>query len=75
MRGSGNVFGEAQKGASGMAEIGVDMYVEVLQKCMRYLEKKRELGLPDDADLDDELLQQSFDESMLMGLDDSLAAT
>ena len=29
-----------------MADIGVDMYVEVLQKAMRYLEEKRRLGLP-----------------------------
>ena len=73
MRGSGNIFGEAQKGASGVADIGVDMYVEVLQKAMRFLEAKRKLGLPDDAELDDELLQQSVDEVMLMSLDDSLA--
>ena len=73
MRGAGNLFGEAQKGASGMADIGVDMYVEVLQKAMRYLEKKKALGLPDDELLEEELLRQSVDDVMLMSIDDSLA--
>ena len=73
MRGSGNLFGEAQKGTSGVADIGLDMYIEVLQKAMRYLEKKRTLGLPDDDELEAELLQSSVDEMLLVGLDDSLA--
>ena len=47
MRGAGNLFGEAQKGSSGVGDIGVDMYVEVLQKAMHYLEEKQCLGLPD----------------------------
>jgi hypothetical protein len=40
---------------------------------MRYLEQKRELGLPDDDELDASLLQDSVDEMLLMGIDDSLA--
>ena len=73
MRGAGNLFGEAQKGVGGMADIGVDLYVEVLQKAMRYLERKRAMGLPDDEEVDAELLQASVDEVLLMGLDNSLA--
>ena len=73
MRGSGNLFGEAQKGSSGMADIGVDMYVEVLQKAMRYLEEKQRLGLPDDPEEEAKLLQIAVDDTMLMNLDDSLA--
>jgi transcription-repair coupling factor (superfamily II helicase) len=73
MRGAGNLFGEAQKGAGGLADIGLDLYVEVLQKAMRFLERKRALGLPDDEEVDAELLQASVDEVLLMGLDDSLA--
>lgn len=73
MRGSGNVFGESQKGSSGMADIGVDMYVEVLQKAMRYLEEKNRLGLPDDPEIEAQLLQSAVDDTMLMGLDSSLA--
>ena len=72
MRGAGNLFGEAQKGASGMADIGVDMYVEVLQKAMRYLEEKQRLGLPDDPEMEAMLLQSAVDDTMLMGLDSSL---
>jgi translation elongation factor EF-1beta len=40
---------------------------------MRFLERKRALGLPDDEEVDAELLQASVDEVLLMGLDDSLA--
>lgn len=72
MRGSGNVFGEAQKGSNGVADIGVDMYVEVLQKTMRYLEQKRQMGLPDDDEMDGELLMEAIDQTMLMKMDDSL---
>lgn len=74
MRGAGNLFGEAQKGETGMSEIGVDLYVEVLQKAMRYLERKQAMGLPDDDEIDAELLQASIDETLLMGIDDALAA-
>ena len=73
MRGAGNLFGEAQKGSSGIGDIGLDMYIEVLQKAMRYLEQKRALGLPDDDELDASLLQDSVDEMLLMNIDDSLA--
>jgi transcription-repair coupling factor (superfamily II helicase) len=72
MRGAGNLFGEAQKG-SGMAEIGLDMYVEVLQKAMSYLQKKQELGLPDDPDMEVELLRSAMGDDLLVGIDDSLA--
>ena len=73
MRGAGNLFGTAQKGDTGMADIGLDLYVEVLQKAMRYLEQKRKLGLPDDPELEGKLLQQAVDDSMLMDLDNALA--
>lgn len=73
MRGAGNLFGEAQKGTSGMNDIGVDMYVEVLQKAMRYLEEKQRLGLPDDPEMEAMLLQSAVDDTMLMSLDSSLA--
>ena len=74
MRGAGNLFGEAQKGVGGgVGDIGVDLYVEVLQKAMRYLEQKRKLGLPDDPELEGKLLQQAVDDSMLMDLDNALA--
>lgn len=73
MRGAGNLFGEAQKGSTGIGDIGLEMYVEVLQRAMRYLEQKRTLGLPDDDELDAELLQKSIDDVLLMGIDDSLA--
>ena len=73
MRGAGNLFGEAQKGTSGMADIGVDMYVEVLQKAMRYLEEKRRLGLPDDEELEEQLLQSAVDDIMLVDMENTLA--
>jgi len=72
MRGAGNLFGVAQKGDSGMADIGLDLYVEVLQKAMRYLEQKQRLGLPDDPDLEAELLQSAVDDMMLMDIDSAL---
>ena len=62
MRGAGNLFGTAQKGDSGMADIGLDLYVEVLQKAMRYLEQKERLGLPDDPELEAKLLRLEEDE-------------
>jgi len=73
MRGAGNLFGVAQKGDTGMADIGLDLYVEVLQKAMRYLEQKRRLGLPDDPEVEGELLQTAVDDVMLMGMDQQLA--
>jgi transcription-repair coupling factor (superfamily II helicase) len=72
MRGSGNVFGEKQKGSSPTKDMGVDLYVEVLQKAMRYLEKKERLGWKDDPEAENELLRQSVEESMLLTMDDSL---
>ena len=39
------------------------------------LQHKRELGLPDDDEVEAELLQASVDEVLLMGLDDNLAQT
>ena len=74
MRGAGNLFGEAQKGTSGMADIGVDMYVEVLQRAMRYLEEKQRLGLPDDEELEGTLLQSAVDDIMLVDMEQSLQA-
>ena len=73
MRGAGNLFGVAQKGSSGMADIGVDMYVEVLQKAMKYLEEKQRLGLPDDEQLEETLLQSAVDDIMLVDMEQSLA--
>ena len=49
------------------------MYVEVLQRAMRYLEQKNKLGLPDDPELEGQLLQSALDDTMLMNMDDSLA--
>ena len=72
MRGAGNLFGVAQKGDSGMADIGLDLYVEVLQKAMAYLEQKRKLNLPDDPELEESLLQSAVDNVMLMGIDQAL---
>ena len=74
MRGAGNLFGEAQKGSSGMADIGLDMYVEVLQRAMRYLEEKQRLGLPDDDELEESLLQSAVDDIMLVDMEQSLQA-
>ena len=73
MRGAGNLFGVAQKGSSGMADIGVDLYLEVLQKAMKYLEEKNRLGLPDDPELEEKLLQSAVDDAMLVDMEGSLA--
>jgi transcription-repair coupling factor (superfamily II helicase) len=74
MRGSGNLFGTQQKGTSDgpTQDIGADLFNKVLQKAMRYLEKKKALALPDDPEMEAKLLQESVDENMLMGLDDAL---
>lgn len=73
MRGAGNLFGEAQKGASGMSDIGLDMYVEVLQRAMTFLQRKRELGLPDDPALEEEMLRCAVGDDTLMGLEESFS--
>ena len=38
LRGAGNVFGTAQKGVSAVGQIGLDMYLETLQRAMKYLQ-------------------------------------
>jgi len=38
LRGAGNVFGTAQKGVSVVGQIGLDMYLETLQRAMKYLQ-------------------------------------
>lgn len=73
-RGAGNVFGTSQKGHGGSNEaMGVEMYMEVLQRVMKYLKRKEELGIEDDPDMDAMLFQKSVDEMLLLGVDDSLA--
>lgn len=72
IRGAGNLFGSAQKGSNPIGDLGVDMYMEVLQKVMAYMEKKKELGLPDDEEMDSELLAKVIDDSLLVGVTDSL---
>jgi len=73
LRGAGNLFGTEQKGAFGINDIGLDMYMEVLQRAMRYLEQKQvELG-NESIDYMDLIKGAELDESMLMSLSDSLA--
>lgn len=72
LRGAGNVFGEEQKGMAGLREMGLDMYMDILQKAMKYLNKKKELGLDDTID-DEQLLLEAITDDMLLGLDDSLS--
>ena len=43
-----------------------------LQKAMRYLEQKNRLGLPDDPELEESLLQTAVDDVMLVGMDSQL---
>ena len=74
IRGAGNVFGEQQKGNVGVRDLGVDMYLQILQKAMAYLQQKEALGLGDSDD-DSELLQAAVDETTLLGLDDALDVT
>lgn len=74
IRGVGNVFGEQQKGNVGMRDLGVDMYLQILQKAMKYLQQKKEMGLSDSHD-DSDLLQAAVDETTLLGLDDALDVT
>ena len=40
IRGAGNVFGEQQKGNLGLRDLGLDMYLQILQKAMRYLQAR-----------------------------------
>ena len=61
-----------QKGACGMREMGLEMYMEILQKAMKYLQRKRELGLGDSEE-DGELLAAAVEDSDLVGLMDSLS--
>jgi len=74
IRGAGNIFGEQQKGNVGVRDLGVDMYLQILQKAMKYLQEKEALGLADAGD-DSELLQMAVDETQLLGLDDALETT
>ena len=73
MRGAGNVFGEAQKGTSGLGELGLDMYIQVLQRVIGYLERKQALGLPDDPELEERLLVSAVNDETLIGMEGSLA--
>ena len=73
IRGAGNVFGEQQKGNVGLRDLGVDMYLQILQRAMQYRQQKEALGLGDAGD-DSKLLQLAVDETQLLGLDDSLEA-
>ena len=41
--GAGNVFGTAQKGMSAVGQIGLDMYLETLQRAMKYLQETEAL--------------------------------
>lgn len=70
LRGAGNLFGTEQKGTSAVGQIGLDMYLEILQKAMIYLQRK------DDGEIDQEKLKKELglDETTLIGLGDSLQA-
>ena len=74
IRGAGNIFGEQQKGNVGVRDLGADMYLQILQKAMAYLQQKEALGLADSDD-DSELLQAAVDETTLLGLDNTLDVT
>ncbi|KAL1520573.1 hypothetical protein AB1Y20_022149 [Prymnesium parvum] len=74
IRGAGNIFGSEQKGNPGVRDLGVDMYLQILQKAMKYLQARDALGL-EASDDDSELLQEvaaAVDETQLLGLDHSL---
>jgi len=75
LRGAGNVFGTAQKGVSAVGQIGLDMYLETLQRAMKYLQETDALeGSPEQqAELEAKLIaDMNMDESTLIGLSDSL---
>ncbi len=76
MRGAGNLFGTEQKGALGASDVGIDMYMEVLQKAMVYIAERKELGLADEP-LDEEGLMRALklDDEQLMGFSNTLATS
>jgi len=74
IRGAGNLFGTEQKGTYGARDIGVDMYMETLQRAMKFLEQQQRAsgsGFDEDALLRAAML----DDSMLLSLADSLGET
>ena len=75
LRGAGNVFGTAQKGMSAVGQIGLDMYLETLQRAMKYLQESDTLeGSPEQQqELEAKLIaDMKLDDATLMGLSDSL---
>jgi|MDSY01.2.fsa_nt_gb transcription-repair coupling factor (superfamily II helicase) len=71
LRGAGNLFGTEQKGSFGAKEMGVDMYMMVLQRAMRYLEQKAAEG-EDIHDAEELIKAANLDASVLLGLSDTL---
>ena len=74
LRGAGSLLGTAQKGGGGAAELGVDLYLEILQKAMAWLEQQKELGL-DVSKVDSDQLAAAIGVSDLteaIGLADSM---
>ena len=74
LRGAGSLLGTAQKGGGGAAELGVDLYLEILQKAMAWLEAQKEMGL-DVSKVDSDQLAAAIGVSDLteaIGLADSM---
>merc|ERR1740139_93433 len=75
LRGAGNVFGTAQKGMSAVGQIGLDMYLETLQRAMKYLQETDALdgSAEQQAELEARLISDmNLDDATLLGLSDSL---
>ena len=73
MRGAGTVFGTQQKGSTAAADIGIDMYMDVLRRAMVHIRKREEEGRGGQALEVEELMRElEIDEEKLMALSDSL---
>jgi len=46
LRGAGNLFGTEQKGVSAVGQVGLDLYLEILQKAMVYLQRQKKGAAP-----------------------------
>lgn len=75
LRGAGNLLGTQQKGGGGASELGVDLYLEILQKAMAWLEGQQQQGL-DVTKIDSTQLAEaigvSTDLTQVLGLADSM---
>ena len=72
--GAGNLFGTEQKGVSAVGQVGLDLYLEILQKAMVYLQRQKQGSAPLTLEEQEKLKEElGLDENTLLGLSNTLS--